>query len=356
MTFAWTSAAAALSGRMEKNAFSEVWPELGETPVSEWRELSLFVDYRPESFCREFVELRGHSALLYNYMAVALEVKPLLDDWIPVGVFEDFERVCRTKYGLHVKAGAVWTAEASDEYLKSISPGETLSTTKFFGARYDKNIKGGNLHVFVSKSKDNLEKGFQSGWYPLIINHKVAQKPYIDFIRFGYALGYPACCVDYFLKENPGGDFLAKIYGPKNVRYDFRCNCLAKDTSFSYIYHMPCGASCAETIKYTNALREEIKKRDPLYVEVIDRHLKAPYLYFGEQDIYAFDGTASGGHIAYKKSYFVGKPRYNLYNDLFREADRIECGDAVILVFKENRLLKSIKKEKPERGRIVTFE
>lgn len=322
--------------------------------MSRWRETSMFVDYRPESFCREFVELRGHATMLYNYMAVVLGVKPLLDDWIPVGRVDDFRKACE-KYGLHMKTGAVWLYEASDEYLKKLSGGDSLSTTKFVGARYTPDLESGNVHVFVANSQENLERGYRSGWYPLIIDNRVVHKPYVDFIRFGIALGYPECCIDYFLRENPLGDTLLKIYSGGDEPYDYRCNCLAKDTSFSYIYHMPCSPDCPETIKYADNLRKEIKKRDPEYVDVIDRHLKLPYLCFSEQDIYAFEGSVSGNIIHTKKSYFVGKPRYNRFNDEFRKADAITVTDKEITAHKNERLLMSISKEKPNKGIIIRF-
>ena len=323
--------------------------------MREWPEKSMYVDYRPEGFCREFAAIRGHASMLYNYMAVVTGVKPLLDDWIPVERFEDFERTCRKKYGLSVRAGAVWLYEISDEYLAGLSSGGSLSTTKFMGARYRKGLKDGNLHVFVAGDKEALERGYRSGWYPLIINGRIVHKPYVDYLRFGLALGYPECCVDYFARENPLGDFLFKIYSGHAGQGDYRCNCLAKDTSYSYIYHMPCSAHCAETIRYVDNLRAEIRKQDPLYAELIDRHLKAPFLVFSEQDIYAFEGTVFGNRILSAKSHFVGKPRYNRYNEMLREADTVVVEDGEIKAFKSGELLISIKKDSPEKGTIIHF-
>ena len=114
---------------------------------------AFFADSIPKKFCREFIELRGHSGMIVNYMALVLEIKPLLDDWIQADRIEDYIKLCEERYGLHVTTGAVWLEEASDEYLHSLPEGESLTTTKFTGAPYEKGTAGGRVHVLVSKSK-----------------------------------------------------------------------------------------------------------------------------------------------------------------------------------------------------------
>ena len=47
----------------------------------------------------------------------------------------------------------------------------------------------------------------------------------------------------------------------------------------------------------------------------------ADMLVFGEQHIYAFEGTARGNTVDYSRAYFVGKPRYNLHGEELKKAD-----------------------------------
>lgn len=303
-----------------------------------------FNQYVPERFCREFVEIRGHSSSLVNYMAVVTGLKPLMDDWIPVDTYRDFERTANKKYGLCVKPGAVWLKEAPDDYLRQIHEGASLTTTKFIGARYENGMKDGELHVFIAKSEEALEKGYRTGWYPLVIDGIAVKQPFADNVQFGRELGYPDCCLDYFVENNHRGSFLKRIKNNTAGEFNYLCNCLPKDASFSYIYHMPCSFNCESSVSYAEALRKEIDKREPELVGIIDGVLKNPYLVLKEQHIYVFDGVAGNmNEIVYSDVKFAGKARYNIYEKMLASGDELRIEDDRIYVFKAGGNVGEIK-------------
>ena len=50
------------------------------------------VSYR---FCREILDAAGHPTMAVQYMAVALGLKPLLDDWVPKPRLKAYLAACR---------------------------------------------------------------------------------------------------------------------------------------------------------------------------------------------------------------------------------------------------------------------
>jgi hypothetical protein len=315
-----------------------------------------YYDYIPNKFCREFVELKKSAVQITNYMGVVAGLKPLLDDWIPVQAMDAFAGACR-KYGILYKSEAVWMKEASDEELRNVAGGDGLNTTKFYGSRYDSGISQGNVHVFVARSEEALDKGYRSGWYPLIIGSTAIYKPFIDYFRFGAALGYPECCINYFMKENPKRNFLYSILKNSKGKLNYLCNCLNKDNIYSYIFHMPCSFNCEKTIQYCEALRGEIKKHEPRFAGQIDFHLKAPFLVFEEQNAYSFDGEVIDiGTISYKKAFFIGNSRNNIYGDRINAADKLQIQNDVIRLFRSNILVCEIAKNRASEGFLLYFD
>jgi hypothetical protein len=309
----------------------------------------------PERFCREFADAKNAAAQITNYMAVVAGIKPLLDDWIPAEAMDAFASAC-AKYNLLFRTDAVFERKATDEELKSIKDGESLTTTKWFGARYQPGISKGLVHVFVARTGDDLEKGFRAGWYPLIIGSDVTFMPFINMFRFGVSLGYPECCCVFFMLENPGRSFIYTVLKNTRGRPNYLCNCMLKDNVYSYIYHMPCSFDCAESVRYAEALRKVIQEREPRFAAEIDKRLKSPLLVFEERFAYYFDGRFDGdGTISYDKAFFAGNPGDDRYGDLLGSAGRLEVHDDEILLFKNKRQVSSIIKKNISGGFLLDF-
>lgn len=304
----------------------------------------MFEDYRPEEFCKEFFDLKRSSLQLVQIMAVIKGIKPLMDDWISVDRYDQYRRICR-QYGLFVQPDAIFNIT---NISKKIIGKETLTTTVARGSYFKTSVKGnGSVHVFISRSKKRLQEGFVNGWYPLIIDGRVVDRPLIDAFKFGYGLGYPFCCVNFFQKFNNWYKYshLYEIYkNSKKGAYHCFCNSLAKDNTYSYIYHMPCSYACAKTISLAREIRRAISEEEPGFVKKIDAHLQLPFLVFYEKKIYAFEGFFKNKRIFYKKIYFLGQmSSRNLYESSLKRGDCVFVDDGSVIILKKGRLIKKIK-------------
>ena len=310
----------------------------------------------PKKFCREYPFVRGSISQLIPFMAVVLKVKPLMDDWVERKRFKEFKRMCK-KYGLYVKINAIFTEIYNPFLEKTAIGGESLTTTKAVGFPPDAKVDG-VFHVFISHSKHLLEKGFKNGWYPLVIKGRVIQKPYIDLIKFGYDLGYPDCCVNFFQKYNDWRHFshLYEIFKNTKGTPSFLANPLTRLVSYSYISHLPCSFNCQSTIKYAQKVRILIQKKEPEFIAKVDQILKSPFLVFYENTIYGFEGKLIGNHLYYKNVYFLGKePDKDLYSKKLKEGDNFSLKQNTIFIFKGNVLKKRINIPKAGERPIVPF-
>jgi hypothetical protein len=310
--------------------------------------------YIPKEYLREIVLSKGNSGQLYLYHAILADLKPMLDDWIPVNKIKIFERACK-KYGLFIAKESIFVDWPRSELEKSIGK-ESLNTTKTFGSPLSSNYEG-SMHVFVSKSKEILEQGKRYGWYPESINGRIINKPNADHYIYGEFLGYPKCCRIFFVKFNDHNKYPNTLYMPfTNTKSPhFLCNSLTKD-SYSYLFHIPCSFDCKKTIELASKLRRFICEKDPVYANLIDEHMKMVFLVFRERDIYAFKGTLNNNEIIYTDCYFVD---YYLYPgehlELFKKGNRITMGEKEIKVFFNNKLIGRIHKKFPECGFPISF-
>src|SRR3989338_64794 len=257
--------------------------------------------YKPESFCREYVEIKKDSNQLIQFMAAALGIKKSYDDWFPLDKIDEIGGMCR-QYKLNCKFD--WIFVPQGDVSKVVSGGGRLPTTKMLGFPFKekyKNIENASVHVFFSKSKENLKLSFKNGWYPLIIKNRAIHKPYIDILRFGYFLGYPNCCIDFFRQYNNHFLYNYLFEALKNTKTEphIYCNPLLKDHTFSYIYHMPCSYNCKATVSYASTLRKELSKLEPELVQKTDEMLAKPFLVFKEQNTYTFEGEIKKNSIYY---------------------------------------------------------
>jgi hypothetical protein len=253
----------------------------------------MFDTYWPEHFCRDYVELRGHSAQLVNFMAVVLGHKPLMDDWVHTSQLEALRSLC-TRYGLHVRAESVFVGIAKERVPAEVVGRESITSTSGYGLPLESGAAGG-VHVFISRDESLLRHGM---WYPVIVRNRVLWPPRADLLAYGSYLGYPPCCIRFFQKYNNWSSysFLYEIYRRSRQLHAW-CNPLGKDRTYSYIYHMPCTFDCAATIERVGALRSAIAAREPDLVHAIDRHLEIPALVLRERKLYFFEPIPDDGSI-----------------------------------------------------------
>ncbi len=314
--------------------------------------------YIPKSFCRDYVDIKGNSMQLGMFMATVLGIKPLMDEWIPTERIKDFRKICRN-YGLHIRESVIFNNVAKGEVSDRVLGKQGITTTSAYGYPLNSG-KTGSVHLFISKDKKLLAKGM---WYPVIIKDRVINQPRIDGLKYGYVLGYPDCCIKFFRKYNNWikHSYLYQAYVNTKGSPTFLCNPFLKNLSYSYIYHMPCSYSCSGTIKMVTRLRQEIKKREPKYVELTDRFLKMPFLVFYERKLYCFEGSLKGNEIKYKSFYFPcpdnSKDEFSQY---LKQADRLSLNGRKISFFKGRDLIRQVEVKlntfAPEYPFLISFE
>ena len=260
--------------------------------------------YIPKQFCKEYAEIScGQLPLL---IAVKKGLKPVLDELIPINKFQHFKKVC-ADYGLITKTEWAFVQVNENKILNSID-GKRLTTTKYIGVPFSDRLTEGFIRVFIAKSEEPIRQAQRFGWYPLVIKGRALHKPFIDHLRFGKALGYPGCCIDFFKQFNDHNKYnnLYETYKNSEEKPNFLCNCLFMDYTYSLIHHIPCSYNCKETIKFTSELLKEIEKEDPEYADKIKYYLKLPLLVFGEKNIFVFNGKAIGNEIYYDEFLYLG--------------------------------------------------
>jgi len=310
--------------------------------------------YRPKEYCREYAKIS--CGQLPQLIAVRKGLKPVLDEVIPIEKYQRFKSVC-SKYGLMVKPGWRFVEVDESRILSSID-GDKLTTTKFFGLPFSERHKEGLVRVFIAKDEENIKLAQRFGWYPLVVKGRALIKPFIDYLRFGKVLGYPGCCIDFFRKYNDHSKYsnLYETYKSTEGELNFLCNCLFFDFTYSLIHHLPCSFNCNETIKYAGALLKEIQYEDPEFAAKIEHYQKLPFLVFGEKNIYAFEGRSKGNEIHYTEGTYIGRPIDNKFSKELSEGNRMIVEDKKIEIFRDDKFISKIDKEKPENGFMLQFK
>ncbi len=297
--------------------------------------------YTPKKFCKEFVEIRRHSGQLVQIMATVMGLKPLMDDWIQARSIPRYKKLCK-QYGLHLRLDAVFSYRRSKNDFSEVSGKELLTTTKAFGKPLSQCHPSDSIHVFISRSKNNLEQGFRYGWYPLAINKKIIDRPLIDGFKFGYYLGYPSCCVDFFQKHNNWSKyshFYETFRNATNKNFCYLNNPFLKDDTFSYIYHIPCSYNCSQTSMLGRKIRSAILKEEPGFIYLLDQYLCLPLLVFYERKAYLFSGSLKNDKLTYKGVCYVGQMRQNnLHENMLKKGDAVEIEGSTVIVLNRGRL------------------
>lgn len=311
----------------------------------------MFESFLPKKFCRDFVQVKGNSGQLVMIMATIKGIKPCMDDWIRIDRFDAYLKVC-SRYGLLVEPDAIFKMASKKSLPMEVVGRWRLTTTIAYGLPLNRPEKDSLVHVFVSKTRKHLDSALKNGWYPLIINNRVIDKPLADAFKFGCNLGYPECCVQFFRERNNWYkySYLYEIFKntPEN-EYHYLCNPFIKDVTYSYIYHMPCSYNCKSTIDLTKRIRGAIYEEEPGLVEVIDKHLKLPLLVFYERKFYAFEGEIKSKRLYYKKAYFIGQmPENNLYEGDLKRGNCVFLEGKDVVILNNGKLVKKIKWRRTE--------
>jgi hypothetical protein len=85
----------------------------------------------------------------------------------------------------------------------------------------------------------------------------------------GLALGYPGCCVDFFIKYEPVQSKLTNDYvhlvlkNSKGRRFQFYTNICKRDFDVTLLNHFPCSFGCRKSVELAKKHLDALKEYEP---------------------------------------------------------------------------------------------
>lgn len=236
---------------------------------------------------RTLRELKGNDALLPVYAGVIAEARKSLDDWIPVAALGEFKDLAR-RYGLAVAPDCIFEPLPAGRGIDALDRSPTTHACGLPLRDLERASPAATVHVFVSSRQEWAEKALCSFSYPVAIpQDRLLVRPRIDATRVGAAFGYPACCVESFLRWNNWRlcSHFSQAYRSAGS-LDWRVNCLTRNTAFMTIFHVPCQPDCAGTIAMSQQTLDSVAGFDPDYAHAIVEKLKGVFLIIHEAVVY----------------------------------------------------------------------
>ncbi len=251
---------------------------------------------------QELAEARDSDTQLSQYAAVAAGLRRALDDWVPVDRVASYCALT-TRLGLSVEVDCVFESVANGA---QITGSDFAPTTRASASLYRKGIAtspDSRLHVVVSSRSEWAADALAAAWYPVAVESRVLRKPLIDHARMGRALGYPSCCVEFFVSHNDWSrqNTLAEA-ARRSGSFHWEANCLTKFTPWMLSFHMPCAFDCKETIRYAHEVLELVRTWDPKFADQIVAYMRRPCFALSERFACALDGVRpiARNHDAYE--------------------------------------------------------
>lgn len=295
---------------------------------------------------RDLVLARGSEQQLCGYVAVLSGVRRALDDWIPPDRFDAYRGLAR-RLGLIVEIDCMFQFfKDSDGPLGS----NFMPTTQARAIRYDGTIEtlpGSSIHVVAATSADRAQEALASCWYSVAVGERIVRKPLVDHLRFGRALGYPECCIQFFTVNSN----FARLNTPAEIaraskELHWEANCLTKHTPWMTSFHMPCSFDCRETRETTTAVVTEVRHLDPQYANQIEKFAKQRFLLVNEVVCYALVQSKEepDGRVTYTDAVDVGYGQRNdRYGRELAQGDELSIDHGTIRIWRRGRLLHSLE-------------
>ncbi|MBW2966020.1 DUF483 domain-containing protein [Candidatus Woesearchaeota archaeon] len=113
----------------------------------------------------------------------------------------------------------------------------------------------GMLFVYISKDE---EKAMLSNIHETENNHR----------ELGILLGYPQCCIDFFIKHEPEqskekNDYIKPILNnSEGYEFPFQNNIFIKDFDITLLNHFPCSLNCQNSLELAKIHLNIIRKYD----------------------------------------------------------------------------------------------
>lgn len=294
----------------------------------------------PPDKLRGYCEARGGWGQAIAVLALVEGVKPAMDDWIPMKGLDAFGRWADLT-GIHWTTDACFEFVAADTVAPEVIGRDRLNTTSAIGHRPAYGARG-SAHVFMSRDPERLRRTSDTGWYPVITEGRISEKPWIDHYHFGASLGYPPCCRRAFAAHNDWGSDNSLFQAIHRAKRPLAlCNSLMKHAGLSYSVHLPCSFDCPMTAKQATEVRRAVYQVSPELGRHVDRLSKGPYLVISEWEAFGFAGVRTDEQtIHYDNSWVApsNHPNLALQADLAR-GDQVQVRGNLIVVSRGSTLV-----------------
>lgn len=165
----------------------------------------------------------------------------------------------------------------------------------------------------ISKSEKKLKEYYK-------LEKKYIEKSVGPFL-LGKFLGYPACCIEEFIKNlhRKNRNQPTKTFSNTKGKLDFRLNYLYNFNSRQFNYqefnrisesyrlsniylipHIPCSFNCKESIKYAQKLLNILRIDFPGYYRKLMLIIKRPILYFNDFVFFPLTGEMENNTLSYQ--------------------------------------------------------
>ncbi len=144
-------------------------------------------------------------------------------------------------------------------------------------------IGGGLYHIYISKDKTI------SKFLKLLENKK-------DDEAVGKVLGYPECCIDFFIKymekqQKIQNDYiLPALENSEGFRFSFHNNYAARYFDATLLSHFPHSFDCPESINIAKKNLECIRQNSPELADEFEEMLKCAVLYTEHEGVFLLKG------------------------------------------------------------------
>jgi len=288
------------------------------------------------------------------FIAVIKGLKPAMTGVINQDSYTKLKEFCK-KFNLSLIISDYKLINPPEELLKELKQKQKLPTTRNICVPLS-NPNNGNIYFYISREEKDAINAKKFHWENQIINGRIVSTSFVDHINFGYAMGYPDCCIKKFINTllmrlNPTERAFIETKG----KFSFYTNNLPMDHYYFLTHHHPCSFRCKKTIKKSKELLKAIKEDDEILAKKIEYHLKLPFLVMEEKLSIAFQGKIKNEEIYYKNCYLIGNPTDKLFFNKFKWRNRIRITDEEIKIYKNDFLLEIINKKNKFNGFILKF-
>lgn len=227
-------------------------------------------------------------------------------------ILQDIKPVCR------IELDALQLSEA-EKFFKETTLSYLASTIQ-----YDEKTESGDIPQATTPLKGMLLVYVSK-------NHSLAQEARIaethfDHQRFGTLLGYPQCCVQFFIEHLEDAEKLhhdhTLISASRSVIFNPLLNISLQFFDWRIISHYPCHFNCPASVEQAERMLKAIERHDEELAEKIRLHLRTLVLYDDETGVHVFEGVGKRGNEYRYKSVLLTSP--NLTHDLLGRGNMIK--------------------------------